>query len=213
MLVRIRYPPLLVRQELQTDDTLLSCLLVRSILVHLLSEMTLPKYPSLQHLIASYSNGPSNLGPYWQQPGRKIVEDCLDALPFPSPPQPAVLPSLTPPSFPPSSPVSPEPTLASPLSPAPTPWDASTFLRLQTDSSGERLGIRKTMSWDQLKGYWQTWSSWHKYGEEHGKEAADELLETNLERLREAVEKEGGGERGEVEIFWPSVIMLAGKEK
>ncbi|GAA5820747.1 hypothetical protein JCM11251_003138 [Rhodosporidiobolus azoricus] len=45
-------------------------------------EMFFPDRPELTALVSPYSSG--TLGPYWEQPGRSIVEALLSPIPFPS---------------------------------------------------------------------------------------------------------------------------------
>lgn len=44
------------------------------------AEFFLPDYPTLRPMISEYSNGRDSLGPYWEQPGRSIVEQMVSAL-------------------------------------------------------------------------------------------------------------------------------------
>lgn len=178
------------------------------------------------------------MGPFWQQPGRKRVEDLLDALPFPSQPPPTSslisLPTLPvasnlgaqEPTLPTTTPDdTPQGSEESTTTTTTTPWDPKTFMRLKTDLTGRPLGIKKTMTWDAFGQYLRTWSSWHSYADAHGPERAEASLLGFLEELKRGVGEvkadRGGGGRGgkekeegaeeEVEVEWPAVIMLAGK--
>jgi len=75
------------------------CVCLRSLLtlVQGYGEVTIPKYPHLKPLISDYHRGPDqlgmvtasstlpysfhSLGPYWEQPGRSIVEGLLRDVP------------------------------------------------------------------------------------------------------------------------------------
>ncbi|CED83176.1 Methyltransferase [Phaffia rhodozyma] len=203
-------------------------------------EFHLPKHPSQGPLISNYSNSPSSLGPYWQQPGRSIVEGLLDAVPFPTPispyaptesslrgweRDPAAL-------VPPNGILDPEPASPKTLSSVEaSTWDPSSFLRLkqfptlvtkpiagtpQADIAEGQVSIKKTLTWDQLEAYFRTWSSLHTFHQTHPEDKALErdIASRLIYRLRQGVRHDlGRAQSGDaVEVEWPSLLFLAGKK-
>ncbi|GAA5874695.1 hypothetical protein JCM16303_002954 [Sporobolomyces ruberrimus] len=167
-------------------------------------EIFFPNRPELSSLIPPYSG--KLLGPYWEQPGRSIVENLLVPFPLPIPsnfPSSSEANSICS-SFDPSSlkrtfhlqnPSSSETILPKPLS---SESNLSTSLH--------PLLLTKTWNLQGLEGYLRTWSSLHKYEEENGKEP--DVVARLLEQLREKGWKEGE----EVEVGW-EVGMFMGKKK
>jgi hypothetical protein len=65
------------------------CPLPHSLASHILippqgyGEVLLPSHPHTAPLLASFQRGEHWLGPWWEQPGRRIVVGLLDSIPFP----------------------------------------------------------------------------------------------------------------------------------
>lgn len=171
-------------------------------------EYHLPAYPSASPLITAFMRSSEGLGPYWQQPGRAIVESLLDPVPFPSPPD-DVRASDDWSDFPLAEPNLPQPASVTAVGGG---WDPASFLRLKTVSRSSEdgpLAIRKTLDWSALAAYLRTASALHKYKEAHPREV--DVIGAHIRKLREAVEKEAGCEVTSVDVEWPAVIMLAGR--
>jgi SAM-dependent methyltransferase len=171
-------------------------------------EYHLPAYPSVSPLITAFMRSSEGLGPYWQQPGRAIVEALLDPIPFPSPPA-EIRTSDSWTDFPLAEPNLPQPDSMS-ASDGNGEWDPASFIRLKTVSgSGDKLAIRKTLDWLALAAYLRTSSALHKYEEAHPEET--DVVGAYVRKLREAVEREAGHEVATVDVEWPAVVVLAGK--
>lgn len=152
------------------------------------AEMHLPTHPDLSPRITSFMRSSDGIGPYWQQPGRSIVEALLDPIPFPS---------------------------AADGSQAGV-WDPSSFARVKTTTAaadgGRPLAIRKTLTWEGLEAYVRTASALHKYEEAHPPVAGRaDVVDDFVRGLRKAVGEVAGDDVGEVEVEWPAVVLLAGK--
>ncbi|KAJ3731321.1 S-adenosyl-L-methionine-dependent methyltransferase [Lentinula guzmanii] len=186
------------------------------------SEFRLPKYPSLTPLITHYLQGKdplTSLGPYWERPGRTILERHLVDVPEPkqvlgidseimtdtfrvyfSGAYHETSPTISP---------SPNPTITLPI-----------ILRSQS-------------TWNGLLGYFHTFSSLHHYMEKNPSDALDhegksiaertwtELMEGAEKEEKERRELEGDIEqdgkdvrvKGEDELVveWPVAMVLAKK--
>ncbi|KXN81413.1 Trans-aconitate 3-methyltransferase [Leucoagaricus sp. SymC.cos] len=111
------------------------------------SEFRLPQYPSLTLLITAYAQGTdklTSLGPYFERPGRTILERHLLDVPSPE----KVL------------------TDQGRLRDEERVYFAGDY-HTQTLPVSQTLSVimRKEMRWRDLLGYFQTWSSLHKYHE------------------------------------------------
>ncbi|KIJ60857.1 hypothetical protein HYDPIDRAFT_116722 [Hydnomerulius pinastri MD-312] len=154
------------------------------------SEFRLPQYPSLTPLIVDYDKGtdPANsIGPYWQQPGRSVLINHLVAIPEGNDIVPGAFEILDREYF--TGPYYPD-------LPSPRP-----------------VTLRKVMSWDDLLGYFRTWSGLHTFKERNPSDAENPNgpLEVRFwNSLREGVAK-SGGLRDEVEVEWPVAMILARK--
>lgn len=177
-------------------------------------ECFLPNHPKTSALITPYSSqtlgkspssslqrptdhrltlcSPPTSGPYWQQPGRSIVEALLTPFPFPS--HPAFDPSsfhrhfLTVDAAP-----SPSARPAPPGSPAFTSSYAPLMLRQQWD-----LG--------QFEAYLRTWSAALSYDEVNGGDVVGEMMGM--------VRGVGEWEEGEkVEVAWEMAVMSGRKRE
>ncbi|KAJ3899113.1 S-adenosyl-L-methionine-dependent methyltransferase [Lentinula edodes] len=181
------------------------------------SEFRLPKYPSLTPLITHYLQGKNpdtSLGPYWERPGRTILERHLVDVPEPK----KVLGESV--------------TL--------TDTDRVYFSGPYHDTSPTTspspnapitlpIILRSQSTWNGLLGYFHTFSSLHNYLEKHPDDALKHGGKTIAERtwteLMEGAEKEErenkeleeqAGEvrvRGEDELIveWPVAMVLAKK--
>lgn len=166
------------------------------------------QFPSL--LLYLTSDWTSLAGPYWEQPGRSIVENLL--IPFP-------LPLAT--NFSPSSSRTKD-EIESTCSqfdldslqrtfhlekqsslPSLLPSEERASIKIHVEPS---LLLTKNWTLKGLEGYLRTWSSLHKYQEEKGTQP--DIVEELLEKLRE----KGWKDEEEVEAAW-QVGMVMGKKK
>lgn len=168
--------------------------------------MYIPSHPSLSPLITDFMRGPSSLGPYWQQPGRSIVEALLDSIPFPAQPSSSKISDGWP-DFPRAAHVHEPPAAVD----SDGVWDPESFLRIKTDAQEEPLGIKKRLTWDKLQSYLRTASALHKYKEEHPEDEESDIVRRFAARLRTALEEKEGKTVEELDVEWPAVVMLAGK--
>lgn len=173
--------------------------------------MVFPHHTHLNKLISHHSRSADTLGPYWQ-PGRKIVEGLLDAVPFPVTPAPPPKIELAGSSFTPDR--IDEPALPEVDNPT---WDASTAVRLK-EMDGKQWLMTKTMTMDSLAGYLRTWSALHAYHEAHPEDAKRKgngpVDGDIVDRLVGKVTEEMGEKdaRGEFEVGWPLVVMMIKKK-
>ncbi|KAF9219080.1 S-adenosyl-L-methionine-dependent methyltransferase [Gyrodon lividus] len=154
------------------------------------SEFRLPQYPALTPLIVDYDQGTdtnNSVGPYWQKPGRAVLINHLVGIPEGNDIVLGAFEQLDRIYF----------TGAYyPDLPSPRP-----------------IILRKVMSWDDLLGYFRTWSALHTFKEQNPSDAenSDGPLEVRFwNALREGAAK-AGGLRDEIEVEWPVAMILARK--
>jgi hypothetical protein len=177
--------------------------------------MTFPHHPHLNKLIAHHSRSPEALGPYWQ-PGRKIVEGLLDAVPFPVKPEPPSELFLASSTY----------TCASIAEPEldggddSAAWDPSSAVRLK-EEDGRPWLMTKRFTLSTLAGYLRTWSALHAYHEAYPEDAArkgqgpedGDIVDRLLGRLEiEMGQAVGQAQLGDFEVGWPLVVMMIKKK-
>jgi hypothetical protein len=175
--------------------------------------MFFPKHERLNPLIRAHMGGVDALGPHWSQPGRRIVEDLLDAVPFPV--QPALYEGT-------------DAALTRIAEPAPTGgsgWAEASAVRIKRDSSGRTWalgparGEAGTWKWDNLEAYLRTASAQHAYHEAHPEDKAKrgrggaegDNVERLIARIRTSL-AEKGEDGEEIEVAWPLVLMMVKRE-
>ncbi|GAA6011923.1 hypothetical protein JCM11491_000104 [Sporobolomyces phaffii] len=191
-------------------------------------EISFPARPELSALIPPYSGG--LLGPYWEQPGRSIVEHLLVPFPLPlasnfdSPPSPPSSSS----SFSASASASASASrVCSGFDPASlrrtfdSANDASTAAlsaaelaaNVETTVRDDSL-LTKRWTLDDLEGYLRTWSSLHRYEQERppGSSSSSSSSPDVVEALLRQLEDRGWRRGEEVEARW-QVGMLMGRKK
>ncbi|WVQ72717.1 hypothetical protein IAR50_002277 [Cryptococcus sp. DSM 104548] len=180
------------------------------------AEMQFPDYPNVT---SRFSNFSSNvIGKYWSQPGRSIVENLLDEVPWPAT----------------STPVSAEIQQAIAKEGATifqadqSGWDLSTAVRVRHSPESPFL-MKQSWSLAQLEGYLRTFSAVHEYfaanpedrakrvgqGQEDWKGSpTGDLVERTVWELRQELEKSGALKNGkeEFEVAWPLVLMMIKKK-
>ncbi|KZT72369.1 S-adenosyl-L-methionine-dependent methyltransferase [Daedalea quercina L-15889] len=153
------------------------------------SQFRLPRYPSLTPLINEYSRGTDplrSIGPYWEQPGRGILDEHLQAVPDPR-------------------------TLPSPSAYA--DFERVYFTLPHHELPDARPSILHTRTtWAGVLAYLRTFSALHTM-KAKVPDAADVEIRF-WRRLREEVAKLEGkqevvGEDEEVEVEWPLAVLLA----
>jgi len=156
------------------------------------SEFRLPRYPSLTPTITSYfqgNNPAESMGPYWQQPGRSILENLLLDIPSAT--------DVLPDQFTDFQRV----FYTSPYHlhvPSPLP-----------------VILIKSVTWSDLLAYFRTASAFHTFQEqfpEDSKRPDGDLAARFLRRLIEGAAKEDGKNieiHDEVQIEWPLALILA----
>ncbi|QRW06586.1 methyltransferase domain protein [Ceratobasidium sp. AG-Ba] len=155
------------------------------------NELRFKGKPSLDHLISKYSHGEDSLGPYWEQPGRSILEGYLRKVPVPtSPPWDAA--SIRRVYFVGTH----EPAL-----------------------EGEKhpVILSKYLSWDAFQQYLRTWSSLHNYLASHPDDK-DSQGKDIVDRFVNGVREKGEELGGELEEWrqgftaeWPLALILLRK--
>ncbi|KAI0067036.1 hypothetical protein BV25DRAFT_1271400 [Artomyces pyxidatus] len=154
------------------------------------SEMRLSRFPALTPLINSYWNGtdPANsLGPYWQQPGRSVLDGHLQAVPC----APDVLPGVF------------------------TGWEHVFFTGAHYPDlpSPRPVIVRKRLAWDDLLAYLYTASSLHTFHEHHPEDLqrADGDIALRFWRaLKEETQAVPGNEEA-VDVEWPLALIMVKK--
>ncbi|EIW75436.1 S-adenosyl-L-methionine-dependent methyltransferase [Coniophora puteana RWD-64-598 SS2] len=161
------------------------------------SEFRVSRHPSLTPLINQYAQGTDKLnsvGPYWQQPGRSILENHLLDIPEPNTIVPGGFSDFERVFFTGSH----YPDLPSPRS----------------------VILRKKMTWLEFYGYLQTWSSLHTFREANpsdAKQPEGDIATRFYKALMEGVQRESGDgtkevkETDEVDIEWPVAMMMVKK--
>jgi SAM-dependent methyltransferase len=186
-------------------------------------EMFFPTRPRLNRLISEHQGGAAALGPHWSQPGRRIVEGLLDAVPFPVEPAPesaaevlSRLPNLYDDGGYPVASRIPEPAPVAGTS----GWDAASAVRIKNDSSCRQYVLTPPTSWGwgALEGYLRTASALHAYHEAHpgdkariGQGAKGDIVDRLVCQLQRGLEEETGREAQTVEVAWPLVLMMVKK--
>ncbi|KAH9896778.1 S-adenosyl-L-methionine-dependent methyltransferase [Cubamyces lactineus] len=157
------------------------------------SEFRLSRFPSATPIISDYAQGsdPANsLGAYWERPGRTILDEHLVAVPDPR----EVLPDKF-----------------------------SEFERVfftgshYPDLPNPRpVILRKRMSWEDLLGYFRTWSPLYTFHEKHPEDLKREdgdIAVRFLRKLKEEVARVEGKEvpkdEDPIDIEWPLALILA----
>ncbi|KAF9513084.1 hypothetical protein BS47DRAFT_1344601 [Hydnum rufescens UP504] len=143
-------------------------------------------YPSLTHEIDEYSAVPTrNLGQYWEQPGRSILQDHLQSRVYyvgdhysTTGPNPAI--RLTP--------------------------GASEEMR--------EVILRKIMTWRELENYLRTWSALHTFHAKHPEDrdhADGDIVQRFMRRLKEGVTDELKSPSDQVEVESPLALIMIKK--
>ncbi|KAI0266337.1 S-adenosyl-L-methionine-dependent methyltransferase [Gloeopeniophorella convolvens] len=152
------------------------------------SEMRLTKFPSLEPLITDYFNGtdPRNsIGPYWEQPGRSILDGHLLKVPSAK--------DVLPDKFSEFERVF---------------FTGDHFAELP---SPHPVLMRKRISWDDLLAWLYTVSALHTFHERFpaDKEHADGDIAVRFwKKLREATSSHPGNAEG-IDVEWPLALLLA----
>lgn len=159
--------------------------------------------PDLTPLIDEYSHGEDSLGPFWQQPGRRILEEHLKDVPFPSSAEwdtslarrihfaGDLAPYLKVPHY-------------SLLEEDELPSDPE----IKTD-----VILQKRLTWDRIGSYLRTWSSLHSYHEKHPDEQNKKGHGREgdiVDRFVDSIQKRMPGADG-VEVAWPVSLLLIKK--
>ncbi|KII85655.1 hypothetical protein PLICRDRAFT_115646 [Plicaturopsis crispa FD-325 SS-3] len=149
------------------------------------SEFRFTRYPTLGPLINAYAQGPDTLGPYWQQPGRSLLDGHLRGVPSATDVLPDKFSEFKRVYFSGDH----YPDLPSPLP----------------------VILRKKMAWADLLPYLRTWSSLHTYHERHPEDLKnpDGDIAQRLVKSLQNEAKAAGATGDEIEIEWPVALILA----
>jgi len=155
------------------------------------SEFRLTRHPSLTHRINAYAQGLDPLhsvGPYWQQPGRSILENHLVQVPEGNEVVPGAFKDFERVFFTGDH----YPSLPSPRS----------------------VILRKKMTWDDLLSYFNTWSSLHTFRQRNPADAQNPRGDVAVrfwKDLKESVEGEVGRPiegHDEIDIEFPLAMIM-----
>ncbi|KAG1796066.1 S-adenosyl-L-methionine-dependent methyltransferase [Suillus plorans] len=155
------------------------------------SEFRFTRYPSLTQNINAYSQGidPLNsVAPYWQQPGRSILENHLVEVPDGN--------EVVPGAF--------------------TDFERVFFTGDHYPSlpSPHSVILHKKMTWDDLLSYLNTWSSLHTFRQHNPTDAENPRGDVAMrfwKDLKEGAEREDGRAvegHDEVDIEWPVAMIM-----
>ncbi|SAM83130.1 related to TMT1-trans-aconitate methyltransferase [Ustilago bromivora] len=201
----------------------------------------LPDFPSTRSLLNRFAlkdgRGPGSprlsptypadekidgIGEYWEQPGRSIVNQGLEPIPFPH-------------SYPDIAPQWDSSTaLKRTFSTAGLTWDQiwSSWPPLTTsplNADGLTQEVRKAfegeqkeatmdkhLTWDQLGSYLRTWTATHAYLTEHKgdkeEHAGKDVVDRFLEKLKKEVERANGGQEVQrLHLRWPLCFVMVKK--
>ncbi len=178
-------------------------------------ELAFSAYPRATAIFRELMKG--DMGDYWPQPGRSIVEGLLDRVPFPVAPvlneqTEALLmgvPDLEGGGTPLAERIDEPPPVEG------EGWDASTAVRIKRSSGGE-WALRRTWDLRQLEDYIRTSSAYHSYAAAHPDDTAKkgrggaegDVVERRVAQIADALRHEGVGEGDEVDLEWPLVVMM-----
>ncbi|CAK9782904.1 S-adenosyl-L-methionine-dependent methyltransferase [Cutaneotrichosporon oleaginosum] len=156
-----------------------------------------------------------DMGAFWPQPGRSIVEGLLDAVPFPVAPaldarteaRLARIPSLEG-----GMPVAAR--IREPEAVDGEGWDAASAVRLKGSTEGA-WALRRRWSMDEIEAYVRTSSAYHAYAAAHPEDAArrgrgrddGDVVERRMAQIKDAL-TEDGWDGGAVDVEWPLVVMM-----
>ncbi|ODN77779.1 hypothetical protein, variant 1 [Cryptococcus amylolentus CBS 6039] len=179
------------------------------------AEMQFPGHPNVTSIFSNFSH--SVIGKYWSQPGRSIVENLLDDVPWPT---------TTPVSANIQQTIAKEGVAASQADHG--GWDMSTAIRIRHSPEFPFL-MEQSWSLAQLEGYLRTFSAVHEYfaanpedkakrigkGQEDGKGSpTGDVVERVVWELGQELEKAGvlKNGKGKIEVAWPLVLMMIKKK-
>ncbi|TKY86279.1 hypothetical protein EX895_005104 [Sporisorium graminicola] len=199
----------------------------------------LPEFPSTRTLLNRFAlkdgTGPGSpqlspidakidsIGEFWEQPGRGIVNQGLQPVPFPT-------------SFPDIAAHWDEASAFKrtfsttglqadqiwsswpPLTTTPLTSDLSPEVKAEFEGDHKDTTMDKYLNWDQLASYLRTWSATHTYLTQHpddkqqngGKDVVDRFLE----QLQNEVKRANGGKHvEELHLRWPLCFVMIKKKK
>ncbi|KAK8850696.1 hypothetical protein IAR55_004616 [Kwoniella newhampshirensis] len=181
------------------------------------AELVFPSHPRLNPLFSHFSS--KIIGAYWSQPGRSIVENLLDAVPFPvtpttSPSSPGVGGDASGEHLLPLDQIDEPPSLQLDDS----GWDPTTAIRIRSTPTKPWL-MTRPMSLDQFEGYLRSASAVHEYRQAHPEEKRGEgdgdVVDRFMVDIRNGLESEGMVDKdgkGKFEVGWPLVVMMIKKK-
>jgi len=170
------------------------------------SEFRVVGHPELTPLIDRYSKGAEALGPYWEQPGRSILDNHLVNIAFPSAStwDASSARRLYFAGEHNSQDIQYQPLEAlehSVISDA----SQSGQRELRTD-----VILKKTLAWEGMDSYLRTWSSLHSYHEKYPNDKAKQGQGTRgdiVDRFLGSLQEKVAGSR-EISIEWPLTLIM-----
>jgi len=158
------------------------------------SELRLPKYPTMTPLLSDFFQGTdplTSIGPYWQQPGRSILDDHLVAIPDACDVVPGAFKDFSRSYF-----------------------TGGYYPNL---SLPQPILMQKRMSWHDLYGYFRTASALHTFLEQHPEDAMRPEGDIGMRFWRSllsgAAVQDGVAVQPEeeVDVEWPLALLLVKK--
>lgn len=170
------------------------------------AEFRVAGHPELTPLINAYSQGDDSLGPYWQQPGRRILDNHLQEVAFPTSKAGWDLASSRRIYFAGNH----VPELELPFHHIPEEGGGSRNIALPSDPDFKTdVILKKTWTWDGLQSYLRTYSSLHTYHEAHPEDRTrqgGDIVERMIQSMKEKVP-----DAEKLDVEWPLALLLIKK--
>jgi len=170
------------------------------------SEFRVAGHPELTPLINAYAHSDDSLGPHWQQPGRRILENHLQEVAFPTSGSGWDLATSRRIYFAGNH----VPELDLPFHHIPGEEDSKGIVLPADRDFKTDVILKKTWTWDGLQSYLRTFSSLHAYHEAHPEDRNNQggdIVERMIQSMKKKVPN---AERLDVE--WPVTLLLIKKD-
>jgi len=173
------------------------------------SEFRLAHHPRLTPEIEAYASDPEqNLGPWWEQPGRGILDNHLQAIKFPTDSTWDGASSRRIYFVGAHHPTAPDEGSSAPISNSP--------IKLGPNDQHREIVLTMTLDWNGFESYLRTWSSllrFHHAHPEDKKHLEGDTVQRFVKRLKEGVQEDLRAESKQVDIEFPLALMLVRKAK
>jgi len=173
------------------------------------SEFRFAHHPRLTPEIDAYASDPEqDLGPWWEQPGRSILVNHLQAIKFPTDSTWDGASSRRIYFVGAHHPPAPDDGSSAPISNSP--------IKLGPNDQHREIVLTMTLDWNGFESYLRTWSSllrFHHAHPEDKKHLEGDTVQRFVKRLKEGVQEDLRAESKQVDIEFPLALMLVRKAK